>query len=119
MFYIVREGKLALETIIESEQNLKYPKDAKSWEVKKTTKVMQYHLRDLNQGDYFGHEEILSDKNLTKRQTRVKCLNSCQIIYINKDDLLNQFYRATLKEMKERHCHMIELDTIVASISKY
>lgn len=59
VFYIVREGKLALETIIESEQNLKYPIDAKSWEVIKTKKVMQYHLRDLNIGDYFGHEEIL------------------------------------------------------------
>ena len=38
---------------------------------------------------------------------------------MNKEDLLKQFWKVTLKEMKERHCHMINLDNIVTSISKY
>ena len=90
MFYILRDGELSLETVIEYEQNVKYPIDAKCWEIKRTTKTMQYHIRHLAQGDYFGHEEILAGH--LKRQTRVKCLTQARILYINKADLFQQFW---------------------------
>jgi hypothetical protein len=40
VFYILREGKASLETVIEFEQNIKYPMDAKAWEIKRTTKTL-------------------------------------------------------------------------------
>ena len=86
VFYILREGTLAHETIIEQETNLKFPDGTKSWQVMRKTKTIQYHIRDLNTGDYFGHEEILTDKKW--RQTRVKCLTRATVLQINKVDLL-------------------------------
>lgn len=52
---------------------MKIPINMKSWEIKKTIKTFQYQIRVLNQGDYFGHEEILL--NIEKRQTRVKSIS--------------------------------------------
>lgn len=96
---------------------MKFPTNTQCYEVKRTTKTLQYLIRDLRQGDYFGHEEILSRKD--RRQTRAKCLTNVKLLYINKVDFLNQFWESTLKYMKELHCHMIELDFIVSNINKY
>ena len=68
-------------------------------------------------GDYFGHEEIINGNE--KRQTRVKCLTDVKIIYINKADFLKTFWKHTLENMKERHCHLIDLEYIVSHINKY
>ena len=40
VFYIVREGEAAHETIIEQESNLKFPDGAKSWEIMRKTKTI-------------------------------------------------------------------------------
>ena len=37
-FYVVREGKLTMETIIEVESFFKFPVDRQKWEVRKTTR---------------------------------------------------------------------------------
>ena len=47
VFYIVREGELVHETVIDYTQSMKYPIDAKSWEIKRTTKTLQYQIRNL------------------------------------------------------------------------
>jgi len=71
VLYILRDGTATIETIIEYEQNIKYPINTKGWEIKRTTKTLIYQIRQLKKGDYFGHEEILS--GYKKRQTRVLC----------------------------------------------
>lgn len=116
-FYIIKEGQAVQETTIESETNLKYPKNTKSWEIQRQTKTMQYHIRDLSSTHYFGHEELLS--NIKSRQSRVKCLTQCQILYINKDDFLEQFWPSTLKQLKERHSHIVDIDFIMGNINSY
>ena len=40
MLYIVREGELSHETIIEHEINMKFPDGPKSWEVIRKTKTI-------------------------------------------------------------------------------
>ena len=40
VFYIVREGTLVLETIIEEQNTFKYPVEAHGWEIKRTTKTL-------------------------------------------------------------------------------
>jgi hypothetical protein len=96
---------------------MKYPKDTKSWEIQRQTKILQYHIRDLSTAHYFGHEELLS--TIKFRQSRVKCLTQCQILYINKDDFIEQFWPSTLKQLKDRHSHMIEIDFIMKNIITY
>ena len=83
---MVRDGKLSHETILDYETSIKYPIDSHSWELEQTTKTLQYSIRDLAQGDYFGHEEILNET--AQRQTRVRCITDCTILCINKDDFL-------------------------------
>lgn len=117
VFYIVREGKLEFETVIEAETAYKLPVDGKNWEVTRTKKTIQYHIRLINSGDYFGHEEILC--GLTDRQTRVKCKSSCQILLINKEDVLRHFPRETLSSIRSKHCQLIDLDFILKNIEKY
>jgi len=43
-FYLVREGKLTMETIIEIESFFKFPVDRHTWEIRKTTRRIQYKL---------------------------------------------------------------------------
>ena len=83
------EGQLELETIIEIQKTLKIPINMKSWELKKTVKTIQSQIRTLNQGDYFGHEEILL--NLENRQTRVKSISQTKLFYMNKFDFMEEF----------------------------
>mgnify|MGYP000875900538 CR=1 FL=1 len=60
VFYIVREGEAVQETVLELEENMKYPVDSESWEIKRTTKLVNYTIRILGKSDYFGHEEMLN-----------------------------------------------------------
>ena len=46
-FYIVRKGKLTMETIIETDSYFRYPIDSKKWEIRKTTRQIRYKLTDL------------------------------------------------------------------------
>ena len=84
---------------------MKIPINMKSWEIKKTIKTFQYQIRVLNQGDYFGHEEILL--NIEKRQTRVKSISQAKLIYMNKFDFLEEFVPQTLELLKEKDCKTI------------
>jgi hypothetical protein len=38
---------------------------------------------------------------------------------MNKSDLLNEFWKAALDKMKEKHCHLIELDHVFNNINKF
>lgn len=70
--------------------SIKIPINNEQWEVKRKIKVLQYHIRSVQHGGYFGHEEILSD-NLDKRVTRARTLNNVTVYYINKREFLKQF----------------------------
>jgi len=42
--YVVRKGKLIMETIIEIDSYFRYPVDTQTWEVRKTTRQVKYKL---------------------------------------------------------------------------
>lgn len=93
VFYILRSGKLILETIIDIEDFHKYPvvrsyfvkfvQGNKEWEILKTTKRLLYRMRELREGEIFGHEELLLG---IKRRCRVRASTVCEIIYLNKSE---------------------------------
>ena len=83
-FYVVRKGKLIMETIIEIDSYFRYPVEKQTWEVRKTTRQIKYKLQDLWKGSHFGHEEMLQGY---KRRTRVRALTDCTLIYVSTDEV--------------------------------
>jgi len=66
VFYIVKRGKVAIQTIVELESENIYPNN-KKWNVLKTKKKCMYMVRELKAGEIFGHEELLMHfKNVQK-----------------------------------------------------
>ncbi len=81
--YVVRRGKLIMETVIEIDSYFRYPVDKQTWEVRKQTRQILYKLQNLWKGQIFGHEEILQGYN---RRCRVKCLTECTLIKVSGKD---------------------------------
>jgi CRP-like cAMP-binding protein len=84
---------MIVETIIEIDDFRKYPIGNQSWEVMKTTRRLQYRLREIKSGTLFGHEELLLG---IKRRCRVRCTTNCEVIYLNKDEFMEAFPRGEL-----------------------
>lgn len=124
--YIVREGQLVHDTIIEHDSAVKFPCDTNSWEIDLTTKTILYNLRTISKGDYFGHEEILNYHKLDadmviipKRCSRVRALTNSNIIEIDWADFMKEFPTKTREQMHERFSHLVTLDYISSQMNKY
>ena len=114
-FYVVRKGKLIMETIIEIDSYFRCPVNVQTWEIRKTTRTIRYKLQDLWKGSMFGHEEIMQSCN---RRCRVRALTDCTLIYINSAEISNKWeedYRAKLRE--KMRC--LDLDYLMNKINRY
>ena len=87
-FYVVRRGKLIMETIIEVDTYFRYPVNKQSWEVRKKTKQIRYKLQQFWKGAFFGHEEIIQGYN---RRCRVRCLSDCCLVYISGSEITKRW----------------------------
>lgn len=114
VFYVLKSGRMIIETIIEVEDYHKYPVGNKSWEIMKTVRRLQYRIREAKAGTLFGYEEMLLG---IKRRCRVRCTSVCEVIYINKEEFMEAFpkieVQKLMQELKE-----IDLDTIVDRIQR-
>ena len=111
-FYIVVEGKLCMETIIEINNYYRFPIDKTSWDLRKKTRRIQYKLQELNKGAIFGHEEML---NNFERRSRVRAITNCKLIYINKMDLFKTFPVSQVETLRKM-MRNLDLDFIVDKI---
>lgn len=131
-FYIVREGELIMETLLEYETTVKFPADTHSWELDQTTKTIQYHIRDIHKGDFFGHEEMLHEADLSSntrrrkiiedmplRKSRVRAMNQVKLLYINYADFKEQFPDKTLEKLRDMHSHLIDIGYILQQMIKF
>ena len=69
----------------------KYPIGLREWEISKTTKKVQYKLKDLLRGDFFGHEELgEGDLNgsLATRICKVVATSDCEVLFMNKEEII-------------------------------
>ena len=112
VFYILRSGKLILETIIDIEDYHKYPVANKEWEILKTKRRLQYRMRELKAGEIFGHEELLLG---IKRRCRVRAATVCEIIYINKAEFFTAFPKQEIMKLREQ-TKDLDLENIVDKI---
>lgn len=88
---------MIVETVIEIDDFRKYPIGNQSWEVLKTTRRLQYRLRELKAGTLFGHEELLLN---IKRRCRVRCTTNCEVIYLNKEEFFEAFPKSELQKLR-------------------
>ena len=114
-FYVVREGKLTMETIIEIDSFFKIPVDRNRWEIRKTTRRIQYKLQELSKGSMFGHEEMLLGYD---RRCRIRALTNCTLIYINKPEMDICFPPEQFNVLRGK-MRNLELDQIVKKIGRY
>ena len=109
-FYIIKSGELDVETVIQQQRSIKIPINDTAWEIKRQTKILQYRIRTLCAGDYFGHQEMLS--RIEKRQTVVRAKTNCTLFYINADEVLSSFPQSTIEEMRQNGNDDIDLKLI-------
>ena len=114
-FYVVRGGKLTMETIIEIDSFFKIPVGRGRWEIRKTTRRIQYKLQELSKGSMFGHEEMLLGYD---RRCRIRALTNCTLIYINKPEMDICFPPEQFDVLRGK-MRNLELDQIVKKIGKY
>lgn len=112
--YVVRSGKLIMETVIEIDNYFRYPIDKKCWEIRKNTRQVLYKLQGLWCGKVFGHEEFLQGY---KRRCRVRCLSDVTLSYINNSKL--ERWPAERVEYLRKHMRLLDLDHILSKISRY
>jgi len=98
VFYIVKEGKLTMETVLEIDYFYKIPINSKQWHVRRTTKRLMYKLKDLTQGGMVGHEEMLQGLD---HKCRLRALTHCSLIYCNKDAFLNKIPPKYIDRLRE------------------
>ncbi|CDW88204.1 UNKNOWN [Stylonychia lemnae] len=125
VFYIIRSGKVILETIIEIEDFHKYPivinililmnqQANKEWEILKTKKRLLYRMKELKNGEIFGHDELLLD---IKRRCRVRATTVCEIIYINKEEFFQAFPKNEIIKMRQE-TKDLDLNYLVEKITR-
>jgi CRP-like cAMP-binding protein len=112
VFYILKTGRMIIETIVEIEEYHKYPIGNQSWEILKTCRRLQYRLREIKSGTLFGYEEMLLG---IKRRCRVRCLTTCDVIYLNKNDFNEYFPKNEVAKLRQ-DLKEVDLDKIVERI---
>jgi CRP-like cAMP-binding protein len=80
----------------------------------KTTKRLQYRLREIKAGTLFGYEEMLLG---IKRRCRVRCISSCDVIYLNRDEFFEAFPKQEIQKLRQE-LKEIDLDKIVERINR-
>ena len=114
-FYVVRKGKLIMETIIEIDSYFKYPIDKQSWEVRKTSRQIRYKLQTLWKGTCFGHEEILQGY---QRRCQVRALTDCTLIHVRGSEIKRKWPAEQVEPLKLK-MRILDLDYIVNKIERY
>ena len=58
--FVLREGAVKIETIIEIDRFYKYPVKLDEWEIRKERFKIEYQLLNVKKGMFFGLEEVLN-----------------------------------------------------------
>lgn len=95
MFYIVKRGKVGIQSIINTTAENLYPsKNKHQWNIVKTQRKVMYRIKELGPGEMFGHEELLEHfinvqqtgngyLEVPKRKYRVTTIDKADIFFIN------------------------------------
>lgn len=95
IFYILLSGSLVMETeIIVDEQN-RFPIGVDTWELHTTKRKIKYEVKELEQAEIFGHEELIElihwqqngeQGKKPARRCRIIATQCSEVIYLSIDD---------------------------------
>ena len=97
-FYILQEGHIELQIIIEIEKINKWPIGPKSWNIRKVKKKYAVKLKDLKDGQYFGEFEVLKS---CSRKMRALAMETCKCLVINSAELKDHYWIKDEKKLSE------------------
>lgn len=89
-FYVIIQGALFMEAEVEVSKRIRYPVGHNKWEVKVTTHLVKYRVRELDKLDMFGHQEIIFRSN---RVCDVIAVEPCVLLKISKENFQNLFVK--------------------------
>ena len=112
--YVVRRGKLIMETVLEIDNYFRFPIDSHSWEIRKNSREVLYKLQSLWCGRIFGHEELLQG---FKRRCRVRCLTDVTLAYIPGDKMMR--WPKERIDFLRKNMRLLDLDHILKKINRY
>jgi len=62
--FILKSGKLSVETYIEIAHQNVYPISHREWEKREVKKQILYKVRTIIPGEIFGHEELIKEDDM-------------------------------------------------------
>ena len=83
VFYIIKSGKIELQTIIEIEQSNRWPVNFREWKTRKVITRYIYPIKQLEKNHFFGQYEFIQK---SKRQTKACALEDTVCLSINRND---------------------------------
>ena len=112
VFYIIRSGKVEIQTFIDIEESNRWPVNCHEWNTRKVMTKYVYPIKVLETNNFFGQFEILRK---TTRETRAVALEDTVCLSLNKADFesfikdkdlkilenLNESYLPSQKEMEK------------------
>lgn len=120
--YILKTGKLSVETFIEISDQNTYPIGPKEWEKREVRKQILYKVRTIMPGEIFGHEELIKsddmyDHNIV-RVFKVKSIQHSEVIYAKKSDFLH-FINKNDAELLKQQAFTVNKDLIAKRIKDH
>ncbi|OMJ70349.1 hypothetical protein SteCoe_31680 [Stentor coeruleus] len=82
-FFIVKSGKVEIQSYIDVEKTNKWPIGSHLWNVRKVKIKYVHPLKIVKEGEYFGEWEILNKEN---RKTRAVALESSMCLMLNQQE---------------------------------
>ena len=96
VFYLVMEGSVRLETLIETGSYTKIPVAGDQWEVNKRAKTIKYRLKDIKPGELLGCEEIFERQ--AERKSIATAIQDAKLIFFRPSVI--QEYHLPEKEIR-------------------
>lgn len=91
--YLLKSGKLSVETYVEISNSNVYPISPREWEKREVKKQILYKVRTIMPGELFGHEEFIRademDDHNIRRIFKVKSVVHSEIVFAKKGDFLH------------------------------
>jgi len=87
-FYILKNGKLQLETKISVEKGNIWPIGSNLWEKSKLTRKMKFK-HDILPNQYFGEVELIDN---CKRLTKVICVENSQVLLLHRKNFFERSF---------------------------
>lgn len=87
-FYIVKSGKVDIQTLVDIDESHRWPVGSHSWEICNLAKKVLYRLKTCGPKDIFGDLEMVLRKN---RMTRAKAAVKTTCLAISREEFLKIF----------------------------